>query len=106
MANDAKPPSSQELLVQMFLQLNTEIAHARADVSAHVLGLCELLVRLGFATRKEVHDDLRAQADGVDDSAQKAAVKRQLNAMAAMFRDDAPQDPKAHLQLIMGDKLD
>jgi hypothetical protein len=53
MADETKPPSSQELLVQMFLQLNTEFAHARADVSVHVLGLYETLVRLGFATRKK-----------------------------------------------------
>jgi hypothetical protein len=41
---------------------------------------------------------------GVDESAQKAAVKPQLSAMVDMFRDDAPQDRTARLQLIMGDK--
>jgi hypothetical protein len=106
MANETKPPSSQELLVQMFPQLSTEIAHARADVSAHVLGLYEFLMRLGFVTRKGVHDYLRHRQIRVDDSAQKAAVKWQLNAMIDMFRDDAPQDPRVRLQLIRGDKSD
>lgn len=37
---------------------------------------------------------------------EKGLNKRQLNAMADMFRDDAPKDPRARLQLIMGDKSD
>lgn len=102
MADETKFPRLQDQLAQTFLQLNTDINYASADAAMHVMALYEFLVRLGVAKRKDVHDYLRAQADGVDGSPRKAAIKRRLNAMADVFHDDAPEDPKARLQLIQG----
>ncbi|WP_119303300.1 hypothetical protein [Dongia deserti] len=93
---------SNDLIGELTAQIYDDMGMRAADATVLVAMLYEFQIQQGLVSRKDVHDHLKARAEAMAGSDRFVRLHRQLEAMADLFRDDAPQDLRARLHLIQG----
>jgi hypothetical protein len=93
---------SNDLIAELTTQIYDDMGMRAADATVLVATLYEFLIQQGLVSRKDVHDHLKARAEAMDGSERFVRLRKQLEAIADLFRHDAPQDPRVRLQLIQG----